>query len=242
MRTIRSYIDATLKPEQELVLPELVSNHIVRVLRLETGDIFHLFNGDGHDYPCRILSLEKRGARVRILEKTAVSNESPLRIHLFQSVARGEKMDWILQKATELGVAEFTPMVSDRTEVKLDGERSDKKLAHWQGVVRSACEQSGRASVPVVNPPIAIHRIDAAGMAGAFYLQPDAESGIAGLAIPADGRIVLAIGPEGGFTERDIRLLQTAGFSGLRVGPRILRTETAGIAVTAALQSHYGDW
>ena len=93
MRIIRSYIDAMLNAEQELVLPELVSNHIVRVLRLETGDIFHLFNGDGHDYPCRILSLEKRGARVRILEKTAVHNESPLRIHLFQSIARGEKMD-----------------------------------------------------------------------------------------------------------------------------------------------------
>lgn len=242
MRTIRSFIDLPLQPERDLVLPETVSNHIVRVLRLETGDIFHLFNGDGHDYPCRILSLEKRGARVRILDRIAVLNESPLRIHLYQSIARGEKMDWILQKATELGVAEFTPIVSDRTEVKLEGERSGKKLAHWQGVVRSACEQSGRATVPSVNPPVAIHRIDAAGIAGAFYLQPGAEHGISGLAIPADGRIVLAIGPEGGFTERDIRLLQTAGFRGLRVGPRILRTETAGIAVTAALQSNYGDW
>lgn len=242
MRIIRSYIDSALQPSMELTLPELVSNHIVRVLRLETGDIFHLFNGDGHDYPCRILSQEKRGARVFVLDRIPIHNESPLRIHLYQSIARGEKMDWILQKATELGVAEFTPMVSDRTEVKLDGERSDKKLAHWQGVVRSACEQSGRALVPVVNPPIAIPRIDAAGIACAFYLHPDAESVISGLAIPANGRIVLAIGPEGGFTERDIRLLQTASFRGLRAGPRILRTETAGIAVTAALQSRYGDW
>jgi 16S rRNA (uracil1498-N3)-methyltransferase len=242
MRTIRSFIEQPLQPERELVLPELVSNHVVRVLRLEIDDVFHLFNGDGFDYPCRIMSLEKRGARVRILDKVAVLNESPLRIHLYQSIARGEKMDWILQKATELGVAEFTPIVSDRTEVKLDGERSDKKLAHWQGVVRSACEQSGRAWVPAVNTPIAIHRIDAGGIAGAYYLQPDAPDGIAGLTIPEDGRLVLAIGPEGGFTERDIRLLQTAGFKGLRVGPRVLRTETAGIAVTAALQSHYGDW
>ena len=242
MRTIRSFIELPLQPERELVLPEMVSNYVIRVLRLETDDVFHLFNGDGYDYPCRILSLEKRGARVRILDKIAVLNESPLRIHLYQSIARGEKMDWILQKSTELGVAEFTPIVSDRTEVKLDGERGDKKLAHWQGVVRSACEQSGRAMVPMVNPPIAIQRIDARGIAGAYYLQPDAADDIAGLGIPDDGKLVLAIGPEGGFTERDIHLLHTAGFKGLRIGPRILRTETAGIAVTAALQSHYGDW
>ncbi|MEY3069841.1 MAG: hypothetical protein RLZZ456_1540, partial [Pseudomonadota bacterium] len=200
MRTIRSFIELPLQAERELVLPEMVSNHVVRVLRLEPDDIFHLFNGDGYDYPCRILSLDKRGARIRILDRIAVKNESPLRSHLYQSIARGEKMDWILQKATELGVAEFTPIISDRTEVKLEGERSDKKLAHWQGVVRSACEQSGRATVPAVNPPVAIQRIDAAGIAGAFYLQPDAENGIAGLAIPEDARIVLAIGPEGGFT------------------------------------------
>ena len=242
MRTIRSFIELALQPERELILPEMVSNHVIRVLRLEIDDVFHLFNGDGYDYPCRILSLEKRGARVLILEKIAVLNESPLRIHLYQSIARGEKMDWILQKSTELGVAEFTPIVSDRTEVKLEGERSDKKLAHWQGVVRSACEQSGRAIVPAVNLAVAIHSIDAEGINSAYYLQPDATNRISELTIPNDGKLVLAIGPEGGFTERDIRLLQTAGFKGLRIGPRVLRTETAGIAVTAALQSHYGDW
>lgn len=242
MRTIRSYLEAALQPHSELILPELVSNHVVRVLRLEVDEVFHLFNGDGHDYPCRIMSLEKRGARVRILSRMAVNNESPLRIHLYQSIARGEKMDWVLQKATELGVAGFTPIFSDRTEVKLDGERSDKKLAHWQGVVRAACEQSGRAIIPSVNLPVALHKIDAHGIADAYFLQPGGENRISDLDIPKDRELVLAIGPEGGFSERDTHLLQTAGFKGLRIGPRILRTETAGVAVTAALQSRYGDW
>lgn len=243
MRTIRSYIDAPLAPGLELGLPESAGNHIVRVLRLQTGDSFNLFNGDGNDYAAQIIGLEKKGAKVRIQSCHAVVNESPLRIHLYQSIARGEKMDWILQKATELGVAAFTPMQSDRTEVKLEGERSEKKLSHWQGVIRSACEQSGRAILPAVHAPIAINMMNgAARLSHAYYLDPEAEAGINGLEVEISGVLSLAIGPEGGFSERDIRLLQTAGFKGLRVGPRILRTETAGIAAIAALQSRFGDW
>ncbi len=243
MRTIRSFIDLPLQPGQELVLPEATTNHVVRVLRLQAGEVFHLFNGDGFDYPTEILTLEKRGARARVAERLPVATESPLRIHLYQSIARGEKMDFILQKATELGVHAFTPMVSDRTEVKLDGERSDKKLAHWQGVVRSACEQCGRARVPTVHEPVAINRIAPAdGPRQAFFLQPGAGRRIDTLAIDRELELSLAIGPEGGFTERDLHLLGTAGFSGLALGPRILRTETAGIALVAALQSRFGDW
>lgn len=243
MRTIRCHIDCPLSPELELSLPEHISNHIIRVLRLEVGDMIHLFNGDGNDYPSKITSLEKRGAKVRVLSCVLVGNESPLRIHLFQSIARGEKMDWILQKATELGVAAFTPMVSDRTEVKLDQERSHKRLMHWQGVIRSACEQSGRASIPAVHAPIAINRLDNASVLNqAFYLHPGASLRASELQTFEHPEINLAIGPEGGFSERDIQLLQNAGFKGLTIGPRILRTETAGIALIAALQCRYGDW
>lgn len=243
MRTVRSYIDCLLAPDLELVLPEITTNHIVRVLRLEPGDVFHLFNGDGHDYPTEILSLEKRGARARVVSRMALGNESPMRIHVFQSIARGEKMDWILQKATELGVSAFTPLVSERTEVKLDQERSEKRLAHWHGVIRSACEQSGRAVVPSIHAPIAINRLNAgAGMQQSFYLQPGSGSRVADLQPASGAELVLAIGPEGGFSERDVHLLQTAGFKGLSLGPRILRTETAGIAAIAALQSRFGDW
>jgi 16S rRNA (uracil1498-N3)-methyltransferase len=243
MRTIRSFIDCPLSPELELTLPENISNHIIRVLRLEVGNMIHLFNGDGNDYPARITSLEKRGAKVHVLSCISISNESPLRIHLYQSIARGEKMDWILQKATELGVTAFTPMVSDRTEVKLDQERSHKRLMHWQGVIRSACEQSGRASIPVVHAPCAINRLDNPGILNqAFYLHPGESLRASELQAFEHPEVNLAIGPEGGFSERDIKLLQSAGFIGLTVGPRILRTETAGIALIAALQCKYGDW
>ena len=243
MRTIRCFIDCQLSTELELALPEHISNHIIRVLRLEVGDTIHLFNGDGNDYPAKITSLEKHGAKVRVLSCASISNESPLRIHLYQSIARGEKMDWILQKATELGVTAFTPMVSDRTEVKLDQERSHKRLMHWQGVIRSACEQSGRASIPVVHAPIAINRLDNASISNqAFYLHPDTPLRASELEAHMRPDVKLAIGPEGGFSERDIQLLQIAGFKGLSIGPRILRTETAGIALIAALQSKYGDW
>lgn len=243
MRSIRSFIDAPLRPGTELPLPEAVGNHLVRVLRLKAGDTFSLFNGDGNDYPAEITGTDRKGIKARVLSCHSVNNESPLRIHLYQSIARGEKMDWILQKATELGVAAVTPIVSDRTEVKLDNERSEKKTGHWQGVIRSACEQSGRAILPALHAPIPITQMHS-GLtpAKSFYLDPEAATGINGLTAESDNTLALAIGPEGGFSERDIRLLQTAGFSGLRIGPRILRTETAGIAVIAALQSRFGDW
>jgi 16S rRNA (uracil1498-N3)-methyltransferase len=243
MRTIRSYVDAPLATGLELILPESAGNHIIRVLRLQIGDVFHLFNGDGNDYAARITGLEKKGAKVLIQSCQPIGNESPLKIHLYQSIARGEKMDWILQKATELGVSAFTPILSERTEVKLDSERSDKKLNHWQGVIRSACEQCGRAILPAVHPPLAINQMNgAARLSQAYYLDPEAAAGINALDLDVDAGLALAIGPEGGFSERDIRLLQTAGFKGLRIGPRILRTETAGIAAIAALQSRFGDW
>ena len=241
MRIVRSYIDCPLAPGLELALPESASNHIVRVLRMVPGELLHLFNGDGHDYPAEILSLEKRIARVRIISCIAIGNESPLRIHLYQSIARGEKMDWILQKATELGVAAFTPMQSERTEVKLDQERSDKRLAHWQGVIRSACEQSGRAIIPALHSPVSINRLEPGGMQQAFYLQPGTGQRVADLSPVLASEMALAIGPEGGFSERDMRQLQSAGFRGLSLGPRILRTETAGLAAIAALQSRFGD-
>jgi 16S rRNA (uracil1498-N3)-methyltransferase len=243
MRTVRSFNDTPLIVGHEILLPEQSSNHLMRVLRMQIGDSFHVFNGDGCDYVAEIIGVEKKGVKVRILSRIEVSNESPLKIHLYQSIARGDKMDWILQKAAELGVTAFTPIVSDRTEVKLDGERSDKKLNHWQGVVRSACEQSGRAFIPQINLPIAINQLNISiNSAQAFYLEPTATLCIKEICIQTEQELHLAIGPEGGFSERDTRILQTAGFQGLKIGPRILRTETAGLAVIAALQAQFGDW
>ena len=242
MRTIRSFVDQPLAIGQRFALPEATSNHLLRVLRLEIGDSCVLFNGDGHDYPARILGLHKRGAEVEIIASCEVRNESPLRITLVQGIARGEKMDLILQKATELGVAVVAPVVTDRTEVKLDGERSDKKMNHWRGVAAAACEQCGRARLPEILEPQPLERFAASVRGGRrFVLDPRAGISAAQIAL-ADESLTLAIGPEGGFSEHDLAILRVAGYVGLKLGPRILRTETAGMAAIAAFNALYGDW
>lgn len=243
MRSTRIHVNTPLLPGHVIDLPEHAGGHLVRVLRLGDGDACVLFNGDGHDYPARLRDVGKRGARAEVLGKTAPDNESPLRITLLQGIARGDKMDLILQKASELGVAALIPVHSERSEVKLDGARAEKRLAHWQGVVVAACEQSGRAVVPKVTPPASLAQALAAPDLPALRctLSPDAGAGIDSLAMPADQRLLIAVGPEGGWGTRDLKILADAGFIGLRLGPRILRTETAGLAAIAALQMHLGD-
>lgn len=241
MRLTRIHVDAALAPGARVALPEAATAHLVRVLRVQPGDPCVLFNGDGHDYDARIAAIGKRSAEADIVAARAVDNESPLRIALLQGIARGEKMDWILQKATELGVASVLPVGSERSEVKLDAARADKRLAHWRSVVVSACEQSGRARVPDVAAPQALAVALARGVPlPGYLLDPFADRTIQSL--PATLReCTLAVGPEGGWSPRDREQLLAAGFVGLRLGPRILRTETAGIAAIAALQSRAGD-
>ena len=246
MRLTRIHVEAALAPGARVALPEAAAAHLVRVLRLQPGDACVLFNGDGHDYDARIAAIGKRGAEAEVVAARAVDSESPLRITLLQGIARGEKMDWILQKATELGIASVLPVASERSEVKLDAARADKRLAHWRSVVVSACEQSGRAVVPEVDAPRPLASalsgnapMDAMPMPG-YLLDPFADRAIASLPT-ALRECTLAVGPEGGWSPRDREQLLAAGFVGLRLGPRILRTETAGIAAIAALQSRAGD-
>ncbi len=243
MRTVRHHVDLPLAVDALLPLPEAAVAHLVRVLRLKAGDECVLFNGDGFDYAARMVSIEKKNAQVQIVTRSAVNNESPLRITLAQGIARGEKMDLILQKATELGVACIAPIVTERTEVKLDGERSDKKMAHWRGVLASACEQSGRAMLPkILEPQSLASFVVGDGNDRRFVLDPDAEQSLSTANIPRDSSLTLVIGPEGGLSERDLAALRAGKFEGLRLGPRILRTETAGLAAMAGLQALYGDW
>ena len=241
MRLTRSHVDMSLQVGDEIALPEDVAAHLLRVLRLQVGDACVLFNGDGHDYDARISVIGKRDARAQITAARRIDNESPLRITLLQGIARGEKMDWILQKATELGVARILPASSDRSEVKLDAQRADKRLAHWRGIVVSACEQSGRATLPDVVAPQPL--AEAAGMREGlgFILDPFAEASLSSLRDAGFRECTIAIGPEGGWSPRDREQLVAAGYSGLRLGPRVLRTETAGIAAIAALQAACGD-
>ena len=242
MRTIRTHVDAPLAIGRRLRLPEDATTHLLRVLRLGAGATVHLFNGDGHDYEARLLDGDRRGASAEVVGRHAVDREAPLRITLAQGIARGEKMDLVLQKATELGVAAFAPVVTERTEVKLDAERTGKRLAHWTGVVVAACEQSGRAVVPAVAPPVSLAAYAAAETAGVrLVLDPRGGGGARALSLPAGASVALVTGPEGGLSERDLATLKAAGFTGLRLGPRILRTETAGLAAIAALLALHGD-
>ena len=243
MRLNRAHIEASLSVGARVTLDEGAAAHLLRVLRLGVGDACVLFNGDGHDYEVRITVAGKRGGEVEVLAARAVDNESQLRIVLLQGVARGEKMDWILQKATELGVAAFVPVNSERSEVRLDAARAAKRLAHWQGVVGSACAQSGRAVVPAVSAPVSLAEAVAGLPADALRLtlDPGADAAVRTLGDPGRRGVVVAIGPEGGWSPRDRSVLAGGGFSGLRLGPRILRTETAGIAAISALQAAFGD-
>ncbi|MGN6327541.1 MAG: 16S rRNA (uracil(1498)-N(3))-methyltransferase [Rhodanobacter sp.] len=243
MRTIRIHVDVPLIAGDTLALPAQAGEHVARVLRLVAGDPLTLFNGDGHDYPATIEHAGKREVVVRVCDGQPAGTESPLRLTLAQAVARGEKMDLIMQKATELGAVRIVPLLTERSEVKLDAARAEKRLAHWRSVVASACEQSGRARLPEV---LAAQPLQA-------WLDQLADDGTVRLALLPDGTSharelnfgpaggILVIGPEGGLGERDRQALSASGFAGLCLGPRILRTETAGMAALAALQALHGD-
>jgi 16S rRNA (uracil1498-N3)-methyltransferase len=242
MRSIRIHVDQPLAPGASFTLPQQAGEHVARVLRLAEGDPLVLFNGDGSDYAATIVAVGKREVVVAIGDVRLLDNESPLALTLAQGVARGEKMDLIVQKATELGVVRIVPLLTERSEVKLDAGRAEKRLLHWRAVAASACEQSGRARLP---------EIEAAQPLQA-WLSSLADDGRERLALLPEGDrranaltlehgALLVVGPEGGLGERDTTALSAAGFTGLRLGPRILRTETAGLAALAALQALHGD-
>lgn len=244
MRVIRCHVESDLAAGRVLRLPEDKSTHLLRVLRRREGDPVTLFNGDGQDYAARISGTERKAVELTVESAQVRENESSLAITLLQGVARGDKMDLILRKATELGVHAIWPVLTERTEVKLDSERAERRIAHWRAVVAAACEQSGRARVPPVAEPRPLAEALAELPATARRLILDPHGGRAVKALDIDTRrpVGLVIGPEGGLGERDHRLLAGCGFEGVRLGPRVLRTETAGLAVLAALQALYGDW
>ena len=243
MRIPRIYTAQDLSVGTEILLPEQAGEHAVRVLRLERGHPLILINGDGREYDAELASLAKRAVTAVITAARAVDREATLSITLAQSIARGEKMDWILQKATELGVSQIVPLVTERTEVKLDEERAERRMAHWDSVIESACEQCGRTTLPALAPPQRIDRwltaLDFGGVRLAMI--PDGETTVRELPATEEG-VIVVVGPEGVLSEQDVAMLRQADFSGLKLGPRILRTETAGVAVIAALQALHGDF
>lgn len=244
MRLTRNYLDQPLQTGQRVALPEAVANHLLRVLRLGVGDTLIVFNGDGFDYHATLATAERRAAHITVQSRAAVSRESALSITLGQGIARGDKMDWVLQKATELGVTAIAPLRTQWTEVRLTAERAERRHQHWHGVIAAACEQCGRAALPALTEASELSNWAASAPPDALrlLLDPDGEQRLHSCPPPQPGQPVwLAIGPEGGLSEHDIATLRAAGFSGLRLGPRVLRTETAGLAVIAAMQALWGD-
>ncbi|MGH8541252.1 MAG: 16S rRNA (uracil(1498)-N(3))-methyltransferase [Stenotrophobium sp.] len=239
----RIFLDQPLTTGDIITLPDDAARHLVQVLRMRVDETLIVFNGTGGEYEAILSSVNKRDAQARIGKFHDVNRESPLRVTLAQCVSKGERMDYTLQKAVELGVTEIVPLLSARSVVKLDAERWDKKLEHWRGVIVSACEQSGRTSLPVLHPVQALDAWLAATPTDALKLTlaPNASHGLRDIA--ADNRdIILLVGPEGGLSETEIRAAQAQGFTALALGPRILRTETAGVATLAAIQTLWGDW
>ena len=240
MRQSRIHTTQPLLSVESVELAGPAGHYLTRVLRLSKGDPLTLFNGDGNDYSGEIDDIQSQRVLIRITGSRPLNNESPLKITLVQAICRGERMDNALQKATELGVFCIQPLMSHRVGVRLDDTRRVKRVKHWQGVVISACEQSGRAVVPEVNEPLSISDwISASGQSGRLVLDPFAEKKLSSLTIEGDSVSIL-VGPEGGFTEEEVEQLCADGVTAVSLGPRVLRTETAGPAAIAVLQAKTG--
>ena len=240
-RLSRVYTAQPLLSVDSVELVGSASHYLTRVLRLSEGDSVCLFNGDGREYSAEIYEIQHQRLLVRINNNEVIGNESPLNITLVQAISRGERMDYSLQKVTELGVFCIQPVISRRVEVRLDKKRQAKRLAHWQGVVISACEQSGRAVVPEVKAPLSLSEwLAVSETAQRLVLDPAAESGMSLVPIKANAVSVL-VGPEGGFTSKELDDVKAKGVTAVSLGPRVLRTETAGPAAIAVLQASVGD-
>lgn len=239
MRLSRFFVDQPLSLGQH-ELPETQAHYIGRVLRLAVGDAVQLFDGSGQEFLGQLSEVGKKSVRVELTEQFDGQAESPLRVHLGQGLSRGERMDWAIQKATELGVAVITPVVSERCEVRLKDERADKRLSHWRQIAISACEQCGRSVLPVIHPPLLLSdwlRQTEADLK--LVLHPVAEPLSSH---PKPASLAFLIGPEGGLSETEVDQAKAAGFHAARLGPRVLRTETAPVVALSVAQQLWGDF
>lgn len=227
--------------QRHVTLEEAAARHLTRVLRLGPGAQLTLFDGTDGEYSATITTTGKRQVEVELGEKLNVSLESPLAVTLAQGVSKGERMDYTIQKAVELGVSRIVPLNTERSVVNLKGERLEKKMQHWQGVIVSACEQCGRNTLPALLPLQSIETWLAAGLKDDLGLLLDHRASETVASLPQAGSVTLLIGPEGGLSAQEQALATASGYIGLRLGPRVLRTETAALTALAALQSRFGD-
>lgn len=241
MRIPRIFTPDPLSSEKTVVLQGTEATHIARVLRMKPKDKIHLFDGREGQWLAEISAVVKQKVDVNLLEFFEDNRESFLRISLGQCLSRGERMDYAIQKATEMGVTNITPLFSERCEVKLNAERQEKRLRHWQQLAISACEQCGRNIVPVIHPPCSVHQwVRACDESLKLVLHHRTEKPLSGFEPPLSA--ALLIGPEGGLSLDEISQAEQEGFYAVALGPRVLRTETAPVAAIAVLQYLWGDW
>ena len=241
MRNPRIYQAISPQTGDAISLDEHACRHLIQVLRLRPDDGFILFNGQGQAWQAQLTEVGKKQARATLLEELKTVSESPLRIHLGLGISKGERMDYAIQKAVELGVNEITPLFTRYSMVKLDEQRKDKRTQHWQGIIIGACEQCGRNTLPILHPAMDnqawLETVDAEQK---LTLDPLASASLTDLK-DRPCSTSLYIGPEGGLSEEEIEAAKQAGFNGIRLGPRVLRTETAVVAALTAVQMVWGD-
>lgn len=242
MRAIRIHVATALAPGQRAELRGDAAAHVTRVLRLGAGDEVTLFNGDGSDYHARILTPGRSAVMFEVQGVAAARAESPLAITLVQGIARGDRMDFVVQKATELGITAIQPVLTARSVVRLDADARARKLEHWRGVAIAACEQCGRARLPDIAAPLPLTDwlAQTRGAARRLLLDPASDTPLAS-AVQGGDRLELLVGPEGGLEDAERTVAEQCGYRAACLGPRVLRSETAAIAAIAVLQAAAGD-
>lgn len=238
----RLFVSAALGNGAELEISGEQARYLGRVLRARVGDRIAVFNGNDGEWAADILAITKGTVRLALVEPVDNLAESPLKVHLVQGISRGERMDFVLQKATELGAKRITPVLTDYGVVKLDARRAEKRREHWQRIAESACEQCGRVRPPLVDAPVSLNRWfgEYQGDSTQLVLKPGTEKRLDDTHAPTT-KVCLLIGPEGGFSDREYGDARAAGFDAVSIGPRILRTETAAVAALTIVQALWGD-
>ena len=243
MALTRLFVSENILSGAELALDGEKARYIGRVLRLRPGDHLAVFNGKDGEFAANVLSISKNTAVVQVDAHIDTATESPLKVHLVQGISRGERMDFVIQKATELGVKRISPVLTEHGVVKLDARRTTKRRNHWQKVAESACEQSGRIRPPLIDEPVSLNSWFGAKTGDAdidLILRPRAAMSLISIAAP-NTKVCLLIGPEGGFSDSEYEDATIAKFKAVSLGPRVLRTETAAIAALTVAQSLWGD-
>lgn len=237
----RVYVEGPLEAGRSRAIGGTAAQHITRVLRLRENDVLTLFDGRGGEYGGRIAAFRKDSVLVDVQEHRATERESSLDLTLAQGVSRSERMDWVVQKATELGVSRIVPVLTERSVVRLDERQSERKLQHWRAITIAACEQCGRNRVPDVSSPTALHEMFRGMAPDATRVLLSPTGALPASALARSSKITMLIGPEGGLSDKEEEAATAAGFQRVQLGPRILRTETAAIAALAVLQHDFGD-